>query len=98
MLAEAPSREDGKTSTVRVYPDRIEWIKEMSISSPPRGKSDPPVIPLDAVAAVKTKRDGPLFTKVFLRTPVGQIVFRMLHDQAAQVRDAIEAAKAARPT
>ena len=97
LLVEAPSREDGKTSTVRVYPDRIEWIKEMSISSLPRPKDDPPVIPLDSVAAVKVKRDGPLFTKVVLRTSMGQIVFRILHEQAAEVRDAIEAAKAARP-
>lgn len=95
-LVEALSREDGKNSTVRVYPDRIEWIKQMSISSVPRSRSDPPVIPIDAVAGVKAKKDGPLFTKVLLRTSLGTVTFRMHHPQALQVRDAIEAARAGR--
>ena len=95
-LVEALSREDGKNSTVRVYPDRIEWIKQMSISSVPRSRSDPPVIPIDAVAGVKAKKDGPLFTKVLLRTALGTVTFRMHHPQALQVRDAIEAARAGR--
>ncbi len=89
VVIEALSREDGKNSTVRVFRDRIEWIKEVSISSVPRARNDPPVIPLDTVAAVKAKKDGPLFSKVVLRTAVGQIVFRMHHPQALSVRDAI---------
>jgi len=97
ILIEALSREDGKNSTVRVYPDRIEWIKEVTISSVPRSKSDPPVIPMQSVAAVKAKKDGPLFSKVILRTAAGQIVFRMYHPQALQVRNAIEAARAQLP-
>ena len=97
VLVEGLSREDGKNSTVRVYADRIEWIKAMSISSVPRSKSDPPVIPLSSVMAVKAKKDGPLFSKVILRTATGQIVFRMYHPQALQVRDAIEAARSALP-
>ncbi|MEO5680338.1 MAG: hypothetical protein ABIS47_11790, partial [Acidimicrobiales bacterium] len=68
ILFEALSREDGKNSTVRLYRDRIEWIKEVSISSRPRAKNDPPVIPMQSVAAVKAKKDGPLFSKVILRT------------------------------
>jgi len=97
ILFEALSREDGKNSTVRIYPDRIEWIKQVSISSVPRSKSDPPVIPMCSVAAVKAKKDGPLFSKVLLRTPTGQVVFRMYHPQALLVRDTIEAARAALP-
>ncbi len=97
LLVQGFSREDGKNSTVRVYPDRIEWIKQMSISSVPRPASDPPVIPMETVVAVKAKKDGPLFTKVLLRTAKGQIVFRMPHEQAFQVRDAIETAIANRP-
>ncbi len=96
LLVEALSREDGKNSTVRVYPDRIEWIKEVSISSVPRTKSDPPVIPMGSVAGVKAKKDGPLFSKVILRTAAGPIVFRMYHPQALEVRDAIEAARTRR--
>ncbi len=90
VVIEALSREDGKNSTVRVYRDRIEWIKEVSISSLPRGRSDPPVIPLQTVASVKAKKDGPLFAKVVLRTATGQIVFRMHQPQALAVRDAID--------
>ena len=97
ILIEALSREDGKNSTVRVYPDRIEWIKQVSISSMPRPASDPPVIPMRSVAGVKVKRDGPLFTKVFVRTAQGQIVFRMPHEHAFGVRDAIEASMASLP-
>jgi len=89
LVVEALSREDGKNSTVRVYPDRIEWIKEVSISSSARSKSDPPVIPMSTVASVKSRTDGPLFSKVFLRTATGQIVFRMHQPQAVMVRDAI---------
>jgi len=89
IVIEALSREDGKNSTVRVYPDRIEWQKEVSISSPPRGKSDPPLIPLHGVASVKVRKDGPLFSKVFVRTHTQTIIFRMLAPQAVQVRDAI---------
>ena len=90
LVIEALSREDGKNSTVRVYRDRIEWIKQVSISSLPRGRNDPPVIPLGSVASVKAKIDGPLFAKVLLRTTSGQIVFRMHKPQALAVRDAIE--------
>lgn len=90
LVIEALSREDGKNSTVRVYRDRIEWIKEVSISSLPRGRNDPPVIPLGSVVSVKAKNDGPLFAKVLLRTASGQIVFRMHQPQALAVRDAIE--------
>lgn len=97
LLVEGLSREDGKNSTVRVYPDRIEWIKQMSISSLPRPATDPPVIAMETVVAVKAKKDGPLFTKVLLRTKAAQIVFRMPHEQAFQVRDAIETAIANRP-
>jgi len=97
LLLEALSREDGKNSRVLIYPDRIEWIKATSISSVPRSKDDPPVIPMSSVLSVKAKKDGPLFSKVLLRTPAGQVVFRMYHPQALMVRDAIEAAKAALP-
>ena len=97
LLIEALSREDGKNSTVRVYPDRIEWIKQVSISSVGRPASDPPLIPMQSVLAVKAKRDGPLFSKVLLRTATGQVVFRMPHEQAFQVRDAIETALADPP-
>jgi len=89
MLIEALRREDGKNSTVRVYPDRIEWLKEKSISSLPRGRSDPPVIPLHTVASVKVRKDGPLFSKVLVRTERNTIVFRMYSPQAVEVRDAI---------
>jgi len=101
VVIEALSREDGKNSTVRVYRDRIEWIKQVSISSMPRGKNDPPVIPLRSVASVKAKKDGPMFAKVMLRTATGPIVFRMHQPQALAVRDAINAllsaAASARP-
>ena len=89
ILVEAMSREDGKNSTVRVYRDRIEWLKAQSISSLPRPKDDPPVIPLDTVTSVKTRKDGPLFSKVLLRTEQKTIVFRMVSAQAVEVRDAI---------
>jgi len=89
IVLEAMSREDGKNSTVRVYRDRIEWLKEKSISSLPRPKSDPPVIPLSTVTSVKARTDGPLFSKVILRTTRYTIVFRMHSPQAVEVRDAI---------
>ena len=97
LLVEALSREDGKTSTVRVYPDRIEWIKQQSISSLPRSKDDPPVIPLSTVTSVKARKDGPLFSKVLVRTQAGTVVFRMYSPQAVEVRDAIADALAAGP-
>lgn len=97
VVIEAMSREDGKNSTVVVFPDRIEWRKQQSISSLPRPKNDPPVIPLSAVASVKTRKDGPLFSKVVLRTEVGTIVFRMYTPQAVEVRDAIAGLLAAGP-
>jgi len=98
ILIEAMSREDGKNSTVRVYADRIEWIKQTSISSLPRAKSDPPVIPMDIVASVKVRKDGPLFSKVFVRTKRATIVFRMYSPQAVEVRDAIADLLALRPS
>lgn len=91
VVVEAMSREDGKNSTVRVFPDRIEWLKSQSISSLPRPKDDPPVIPLHTVRSVKTRKDGPLFSKVLVRTDVKTIVFRMATTQAVEVRDAIAA-------
>jgi len=97
VVIEALSREDGKNSTVRVYRDRIEWLKEESISSLPRSKSDPPLIPLHLVASVKVRKDGPLFSKVFVRTDQHTIVFRMHSSQAVQVRDAIAELVAAGP-
>lgn len=89
LIIEAMSREDGKNSTVRVYPDRIEWLLSESISSLPRSKDQPPVIPLHTVASVKARKDGPLFSKVLVRTRARTIVFRMYSPQAVQVRDAI---------
>jgi hypothetical protein len=97
LVIEATSREDGKYSTVRVFPDRIEWIKERSISSLPRAKSDPPVIPLHTVRSVKARKDGPLFSKVILQAAGDTIVFRMHSPQAVEVRDAIAALVAAGP-
>jgi hypothetical protein len=97
IVIEALSREDGKNSTVRVFRDRIEWHKERSISSLPRPSSDPPVIPLSKVSSVKAKKDGPLFSKVVMRTDLGTIVFRMHSPQAVEVRDAIAGLLAAGP-
>jgi len=91
LVIEALSREDGKNSTVRVFRDRIEWVKEVSISSLPRARNDPPVIPLPTVAGVKAKKDGPVFSKVQLRTANGPIVFRMIHSEAQAVTAAITA-------
>jgi len=89
LVIEALSREDGKNSTVRVYPDRIEWQKEVSISSLPRGRNDPPLIPMHVVASVKVRKDGPMFSKVLLRTDTQTVIFRMYSPQAVEVRDAI---------
>jgi len=97
LVVEALSREDGKNSIVRVYPDRIEWLKEVSISSLPRQKSDPPLIPLHLVASVKVRKDGPVFSKVFVRTKTQTIIFRMHSPQAVEVRDAIAELVAAGP-
>ena len=97
IVIEALSREDGKNATIRVYRDRIEWIKAESISSLPRPKDQPPVIPLRSVAWVKARRDGPLFSKVLLRTDAATHVFRMYSPQAVQVRDAIAELLAAGP-
>jgi hypothetical protein len=97
IVIEALSREDGKNSTVRVFRDRIEWHKERSISSMPRAKNDPPVIPLDKVSSVKAKKDGPLFSQVIMRTDFGTIVFRMHAPQAVAVRNAIAGLLAAGP-
>ena len=102
VVIEALSREDGKNSTVRVWRDRIEWIKEVSISSLPRARNDPPVIALATVSGVKAKKDGPVFSKVQLRTANGPIVFRMIHADAQAVTAAIaallDAAGASGPT
>jgi len=97
LVIEALSREDGKNSTVRVYPDRIEWEKEVSISSLPRRKNDPPLIPMHVVASVKVRKDGPMFSKVFLRTDTQTVIFRMHSPQAVEVRDAIAALVAGGP-
>ncbi len=91
LVIEALSREDGKNSTVRVLLDRIEWIKEVTISSLPRARNDPPVIALATVSGVKVKKDGPVFSKVQLRTASGPIVFRMIHSDAQAVTAAIAA-------
>jgi hypothetical protein len=92
LLIEALSREEGKNSTVRVYPDRIEWLKEQTISSLPRPDDDPPVIPLSTVrGTVKAKKDGPLFSKVVLRTEARTITFRMYPPVALQLRDILNA-------
>jgi len=89
MVLEALSREDGKNSIVRVFRDRIEWVKQESISSLPRAKGDPPVIPLEMVLSVKCRRDGPLFSKVLVRTEQRTITFRMPSPQAVEVRDTV---------
>lgn len=91
VVIEALSREEGKNSTVRVFQDRIEWLKEESISSLPRPKSDPPVIPLASVRSVKARKDGPLFSKVIVRTDQRTISFRMHSPVAVQVRNTISA-------
>ncbi len=97
VVLEAMSREDGKNSTVRVYRDRIEWLFEESISSLPRPRSQPPVIPLSTVASVKARKDGPLFSKVLLRTADQTITFRMHSPQAVEMRDTIAALVAETP-
>ena len=97
MLVEALSRENGKNATIRVFPDRIEWIKAESISSLPRSKDEPPVIPMGTVRSVKARKDGPLFSKLVLRTETATFVFRMYSPQAVEVRDTIGGLLAAGP-
>ncbi len=97
IVIEALCREDGKNSLIRVYPDRIEWIKEESISSLPRLKSQPPVIPLRTVTSVRARKDGPLFSKLVLRTGEATLSFRMYSPQAVQMRDVIAGLVAAEP-
>lgn len=97
LIIEALSRADGRNSTIRIYPDRIEWIQTQSISSMPRPIYEPPVIPMPMVISVKAKKDGPLFSKVLLRTFTQTLVFRMYAPQAVAVRNAINALLAARP-
>lgn len=98
VVIQALSREDGMNSTVTVFRDRIEWVKVETISSLPRSKDDPPVIPLAAVESVRARKDGPVFSKVLVRTASQTIVFRMISPKALQVRDAINELLAARET
>lgn len=97
VVIEALSRADGINSTIRIYRDRIEWLLPESISSVGRPKNQPPVIPLHTVASVRTRKDGPLFSKVLLRTDRDVITFRMYSPQAVEVRDVLADLLAAGP-
>jgi hypothetical protein len=88
-LLQTKSHEQGRNSTVTLYPDRIERVKDRSFGSLSRAVQDAEVIPTKAVSSVQATKDGLAFTKVTVFASGNTIEFRMPHDAAQRFKEAI---------
>jgi hypothetical protein len=77
--------EDGRNSTVTLWPDRIERVKARSFGSFSKANQDHEVTPVKSVSSVQAKKDG-FRTKVIVYATGNEIVFRLPHDDAATFR------------
>lgn len=89
LLLEVTSHEEGRNSKVRVFGDRIEREKAKAMTSFSRARQDAEVIPLRSVSSVQAKKDGVMYTKVTVFATGNTIVFRLRHEEAQQLKEAI---------
>lgn len=83
------SHEAGRNSTVTLYPDRIERVKDRALGSMSRAKQDAEVIPTKAISSVQAKKDGLVYTKVTAYASGNNIDFRLRHDDAQRFKEAL---------
>jgi hypothetical protein len=77
--------EDGRNSTVTLWPDRIERVKARSLGSFSKANQDHEVTPVKSISSVQAKKDG-FRTKVIVYATGNEIVFRLPHDDAVKFR------------
>jgi len=83
------SHESGRNSTVTLYPDRIERVKEKAFSAFSKAKQDTEVTPIKSVSSVQAKKDGIMFTKVIVFASGNEIEFRIPHNEAQRFKDEV---------
>lgn len=95
----------GVNADVWIYPDRIEWSQKgrmtatrmvgagmtLGAMNARKKNAGTEIIPLKSVSSVTTKKDGIAFTLVSVITSGNTIDFRVSHDRAQEIRDAITA-------
>jgi hypothetical protein len=89
VVFQGTSHESGRNATVTLYPDRIERVKEKSLTSFSKASQASEVTPMRAVSSVQTQKDGMLYTKVTVHASGNPIEFRFAHEEARQFKDAI---------
>lgn len=89
LLLEVTSHEEGRNSKVRVFGDRIEREKAKAMTSFSRARQDAEVIPLRSVSSVQAKKDGVIYTKVTVFATGNTIEFRLRHEEAQQLKEAV---------
>ncbi len=77
--------EDGRNSTVVLYPNRIERIKAKSMTSLSRANQDSEMIPISRVSHVGVTKKG-IRSIVNVTTSGEDISFRTSHDEAARFK------------
>lgn len=90
ILFEGKSHEEGRNSTVTLYQDRIERIKERGMASLSKARQDTEVTPMRSVSSVQAKKDGLMYTKVSVFASGNTIDFRFGHDEAQRFKDALQ--------
>lgn len=83
------SHESGRNAVVTLYPDRIERTKAASFGSLSKARQDVEVTPLRAVSSVQAKKDGMMYTKVFVYASGNAIEFRFPHSEASHFKTVI---------
>lgn len=89
ILYRCKSHEEGRNSTVTLYRDRIERVKDRSLGSMSKAKQDAEVIPLRSASSVQAKKDGLVYTKVTVFASGNTVEFRMRHDEAQHFKNLI---------
>lgn len=87
VLWQGKSHESGRNSTVILYRDRIERVKEKAFGSIGRAHQDTEVTPVRAVSSVQAKKDGLTYTKVTVFASGNTIDFRIPHAEAQRFKD-----------
>lgn len=106
VLYQFTSHTKGKNAQVSIYPDRIEWVRDKKrsktaafstmgaslLTSKKQGASE--MMPMRAVTSVATKRDGMRNTIVSVIAAGNTVDFRVSHDEAENVKSAVQQAMA----
>lgn len=83
------SHDSGRNAIVALYPDRIERVQAKSRASLSRARQEVEITPVRAISSVQTKKDGALYTKVFVYASGNNIEFKFTHGDANRFRSIV---------